>query len=98
MTAANCTSAELDGGPAAVCVTASFVDFYSKVVPIFCGPPGPGQDGGSLTFDASSDAAVEPTGDASSDARNDSPADAGTGSPSDGRWDEAVDAEDAANE
>jgi hypothetical protein len=88
--ATGCTDAELEGGPAAPCLGQRFSDFYFAVVPLFCGSPSPGREGGGLVFDASAgDAAVaDRAADVGTDAPSGPPADAQT----DARSDAAEDA------
>jgi hypothetical protein len=75
--AAGCLTSEADAGDAAKCLIASFVDFYKAVVPLFCGEPPAGLEGGVLlVFDASSVASPEASGDGASEAHASSPSDA----------------------
>jgi hypothetical protein len=88
MAATACTNAELDGGPAALCVGRTFPDFYFAVVPLFCGSPSPGREGGGLVFDASaSDAAADAAADEGTEAGNYPWADAQSDERSDGAAD-----------
>jgi hypothetical protein len=56
--AAACAETEGEGGGlSAACLVGDFQTFYNLVVPIFCGPPAPG-DGGAAAVDAPGEAAL----------------------------------------